>query len=133
MHIYLEKRKVSQVSVLILRKNGCSVRHMFCSIFVPFSVAKVLEKHVESSSYLLLVFFKENFHMGNLLNGCFCYSYTNFFKPIFFRAPISTWGSRLWVLKINNCKLCLYGIFYIRQTCNSQSFTAFYRLAYVLS
>ena len=75
MHIYLEKRKVPQVSVLILRKNGCSVRHMFCSIFVPFSVAKVLEKHVESSSYLLLVFFKENVHMGNLLNGCFCYSY----------------------------------------------------------
>ena len=126
MHIYLEKRKVSQVSVLILRKNGCSVRHMFCSIFVPFSVAKVLTYYW---SFSRKIFTWEIYSTAVSVTV----TYTNFLKPIFFRAPISTLGSRLWVLKINNCKLCLYGIFYIRQTCNSQSFTAFYRLAYVLS
>ena len=34
-------------SLVILFKNGCSVRHMFCVIFVPLSVAKILEKKFE--------------------------------------------------------------------------------------
>ena len=45
--------------MLAFLKNGCSVRKMFCTIFVPLSVAKVPKKHVQSSSYLVLVFFKE--------------------------------------------------------------------------
>ena len=46
MHTNFEKRIVSQaVSVVVLLKNGCSVRSMFFTIFVPLSVVKVLEKH----------------------------------------------------------------------------------------
>ena len=35
---------------------------MFCTIIVSLFVAKVLGKHFQSSSYLVLVFFKENLH-----------------------------------------------------------------------
>ena len=43
--------------MVILLKNGCSVGHMFCTIFVPLSETKMLEKHVRSSSYLVQAFF----------------------------------------------------------------------------
>ena len=62
MHAHFEKRKFRIQSVVILLKNGCSVRHIFCTIFVPLFIAKVLEKHIGSSSYLILAFFKENSH-----------------------------------------------------------------------
>ena len=47
MHTNVEKRKVSQAARVILLKNCCSVRHMFCTIFVHL---KFFEKHVRSSS-----------------------------------------------------------------------------------
>ena len=51
MHINFEKKKFHKKSAVILLKNGCSVRHMFCAIFVPLSVAKVLAKYVQSNSF----------------------------------------------------------------------------------
>ena len=57
---------------------------MFCTIFSPLSVAKVLGKHVRSSSYLL-VFFKENSHSrGKLTEGLFLLQllYTKFFEKL---------------------------------------------------
>ena len=68
-------------SVLALRRSGCSVRKMFCTIFVPLSVAKVPKKHVQSSSYLVLVFFKENLHIRWKFSEQFFYY--NYFTPNF--------------------------------------------------
>ena len=45
------KKKFHKKSAVILLKNGCSVRHMFCAIFVPLSVAKVLARYVQSSLF----------------------------------------------------------------------------------
>ena len=56
------KERFHNQPVVILFKNDCFVRHMFCTIFVSLSVAKILEKYVRSSSYLLKVFFKKNSH-----------------------------------------------------------------------
>ena len=42
--------------VAIFFKNDCSVRHTFYTIFFSLSVAKILEKHVPSSSYLVQIF-----------------------------------------------------------------------------
>ena len=53
VHTDFEKRKVHKQPVVILLKNNCSVRHMFCTILVSLSVAKILEKHIRSSSYLV--------------------------------------------------------------------------------
>ena len=47
------KEKFHKQPVVILFKNDCSVRHMFCTIFVSLSVAKIFENPVWSSSYLL--------------------------------------------------------------------------------
>ena len=80
--------------MLILLKNGCSVRKMFCTIFAPLFVAKVVEKHVRSSSNLVLVFFKENLHShGESTERLFLLKllYTKFFESILFRTPISGW------------------------------------------
>ena len=52
VHTNFEKRDVHKQPVAILFKNDCSVRHMFCTIFVSLSVAKILKKHVRSRSYL---------------------------------------------------------------------------------
>ena len=46
IHTNFEKRKVPQAV-----SGNLAVRHMFCTMFVPSCVAKVLEKHVRSSSY----------------------------------------------------------------------------------
>ena len=51
VHTNLEKRKAIKQPVVMLFKNDCSVRHMFCRVFISLSVAKILEKHVRSSSY----------------------------------------------------------------------------------
>ena len=51
VHTDLEKRKVIKQPVVMLFKNDCSVRHMFCRVFVSLSLAKILEKHVRSSLY----------------------------------------------------------------------------------
>ena len=84
MHASFEERKVPQTLSGNFAQNGSSVRHMFCTIFVPLSAAKAHEKHVRSSSFLVLfLFFKENSHshsIVNLLNGYFYYSY---FTPNF--------------------------------------------------
>ena len=51
-----EKRKAPQVAAcgtFLFSKFDCSVRHMFCTIFVSLSVDKHLEKHVRPTSYLL--------------------------------------------------------------------------------
>ena len=66
------KRKEKFHKLKILLRYCYSVRPKFCIIFDPLSVAKVLEKHVRSSSYLVLVFFKEN---SNLLYTYFFYNY----------------------------------------------------------
>ena len=47
------KEKFRKQPVAILFKNDRSTRHMFCTIFVSLSVAKILENPVWSSSYLL--------------------------------------------------------------------------------
>ena len=52
MHTNFEKKTVRKQPMVILC-NDCSVRHMFCKIFVSSSVVKILEKHVRSSSYLV--------------------------------------------------------------------------------
>ena len=39
----IRKERFHKQSAVILLKNGCSVRHMFCTTFIRFSVAKVLE------------------------------------------------------------------------------------------
>ena len=54
------KKKFHKQSVVILLKNGCSFRHMFRTIFDPLFMTIVLEKHVWSSSCLVLAFYKEN-------------------------------------------------------------------------
>ena len=56
-----KKKKINKQSVVILFKNDCSVRHMFYTIFVSLSVAKILEKRIQSSSYLLLGLFQGKF------------------------------------------------------------------------
>ena len=88
MHANFEKRKVPQTLSGNFAQSGSSVRHMFCTIFVPLSVAKALEKHVRSSSFLILFFFQgkrtftqhskftERLFLLQLL-------YTKFFEPIF--------------------------------------------------
>ena len=68
MHVKLEikciqtsrKEKFPKQSVVILLKNGCSVRYMFCTILAPLSVAKGLEKHIRNSS-LSIGLFQEHF------------------------------------------------------------------------
>ena len=98
MHVKLEikciqtsrKEKFHKQSVVILLKNGCSVKHIFCTIFVPLSVAKVTGKHVRSSSYLVLVFLKKNSHShGKSTERLFLLKllYNKFFELIFFRTP----------------------------------------------
>ena len=80
------KEKFHKQPVITLFRNDFSVRYMFCTIFVSLSAAKILEKHVRSSSYLLLVFFKKtHIHMENLLNSYFYYSFfiSNFLNRYF--------------------------------------------------
>ena len=71
--------------ILFLLKNSCFVRHMFRTTFVPLSAAKVLKKHVRYSSYLVLVFFKENSHShGKFTERLFLLKliYTKFLQQI---------------------------------------------------
>ena len=77
MHTNFEKRKVPQAVGGNFAQKWLSVRHMFRTIRVPLSVAKVLGKHVRSSSYLVLVFFKENSHSHGKFTkkGYFYYNY----------------------------------------------------------
>ena len=63
MHTNFTKTKIPQAdSGNFAQKWLFCKTYMFCTIFVPLSVAKVLGKHVGSISYLILVFFKENSH-----------------------------------------------------------------------
>ena len=63
---------------------------MFSTILVCLSVAKILEKHIRSSSYLVLVFFKENLHShGKFTERLFLFQLllTKFFELIFSGTP----------------------------------------------
>ena len=93
------KEKLRKQPMVILC-NGCSARHMFCTIFVSSSGAKILEKQVRSSSYQALFFFKEN---------------------------LCSHGKLLKLLEIACWKLCLYRqLFCIRQT---SQLSQFYRVS----
>ena len=47
MYTNFEERQIGQAV------SGKFAQNMFCTIFVPLSVAKILEKHIRSSSYLV--------------------------------------------------------------------------------
>ena len=89
---------------------------MFFTICVSLSVTKILEKHVQSSSYLLWVFFKENSHShGKFTERLFLlqFLYIKFFEQIFellfvagdrkinkiYQRKLKL-GDRLWALEI---------------------------------
>ena len=131
---------------MVILCNGCPIRNMFCTIFVSLSVAKILKKHVRSSSYLIQVFLKEDFHShGKLLNAYFYYSFltSNFWNRYFseflfvaserkenniYQRKLKP-GDRSWALEIAYWKVFLHGqLFCIRQ--NSQ-FSQFYRVPLV--
>ena len=138
------KEKFHKQSVVILLKNGCSVTYMFSAIFIPLSTTKVLEKHVRSSSYLVLVFFKENsYSHGKSTKWVFLLQllYTKFSNRYFFELLFLVgdrkinkiyqrklkFGNRLRALQINHWKLRLYGkSFCIRQ---NLQLSQFYRVS----
>ena len=84
-------RKFHNQSVVI------SIRHIFCTIFLPLSMAKVLEKHVRRSLNLVLVI--SSFQGKFTFIWKICWTtffslqllYTKLFGPIIFRTPISSW------------------------------------------
>ena len=115
---------------------------MTCS--VSLSVAKILEKHVRSSSYLLQIFFKENSHShGKFTERLFLlqFLYIRFFEQIFsellfvagerkiykiYQRKLKL-GDKLWALEIAYLKLCICRqLFCIRQT---SQFSQFYRVS----
>ena len=93
MHTNFEKKKFHKQSVVILLKNGCSVRQMSCTISLRLFVAKALEKHVRSSSFSISLFQRKLHSHGKFTERLFLLQllYTKFFKLIFFRTPISGW------------------------------------------
>ena len=131
MHTNFEKKKFHKQSVVILLKNGCSVRQMSCTISLRLFVAKALEKHVRSSSFSISLFQRKLHSHGKFTERLFLLQllYTKFFKLIFFRTPISGWwqknqqnlstkiqiwrqivGSRNYPLEITSLrKIILYG------------------------
>ena len=131
MHTNFEKKKFHKQSVVILLKNGCSVRQMSCTISLRLFLAKALEKHVRSSSFSTSLFQRKLHSHGKFTERLFLLQllYTKFFKLIFFRTPISGWwqknqqnlstkiqiwrqivGSRNYPLEITSlCKIILYG------------------------
>ena len=125
MYTNFKKKRFHKQPVVVLFENGCSVRYMFCTIFTPLSVEKILANLIRSSSYLIKVFSsKISVHMENLLNGFFCYSsFTRIFLRKYFSKLVCLAGEReinrisqrklkpgdrLWVLQIAHWKLCLY-------------------------
>ena len=127
------EKKFHKQSVVILLKNGCSVRYMFCTIFVPLSVAKAL-KNTFGVVHLVLFFFKENSHShGKFPERLF--SEPKFYRKInkIYQRKLKS-GDRLWAVKITLWKLRLYRkLFCIRhRLCNSHSFTACHYLTCVL-
>ena len=111
--------------MVILLKNGCFVRHMFCTIFVPLSVAKILGKYIRGRYLVFLV--------KNLVNG---YFYCNYFTPNFSNRYFSElfflvghkkinkiYHERLSALEIIHWRLRLYGnLFCIGQTLQLSQF-----------
>ena len=58
VHTNFEKRKVPQAASAKFVQNDCFVRHVFCTVVVSLSAAKILEKHVRGSSYLFIFAWK---------------------------------------------------------------------------
>ena len=77
MHTNFKKRKVPQVVIGNFAQKFCL---MFCTIFVPLNMAKILGKHVQSSSYLVLELFNENSR-----------SHGKFTERLILRTPIFGW------------------------------------------
>ena len=152
MHANFEKEKFHKQSVVILLKNGCSVKHVLYNIY-SFICGKSLENTFEAwptkyyciqeamarcSSYLVLVFFKENSHSHlKFTERLFLLQllYSKLFELICFRTAISGQknhqnistkiksGDRLWVLETTLWKLCFYGkLFCIRQNLKLSQF-----------
>ena len=98
MHTKFNERKNLKQPVVALLDNNCSLRHMFYTKFIPWSVPKTLEKYLPSSSFLVnlktgdlqlyqkpfsgkISLFQEkiHIHMENLPNSCF---YCSYFTPV---------------------------------------------------
>ena len=57
---------------------------MFCTIFIPLSVAKIHEKHLLSISFLVEVFFEENSHSSvKFTERLYSYFTSNFLNRYF--------------------------------------------------
>ena len=94
VHTNFEKRKIQQAD------SGDFVQKWrFCKTYVLYNyVAKILEKHVRSSLYLLLVFLKENSHShGKFTERLFLlqFLYIKFFEQIFLRTPTCSWRKKI--------------------------------------
>ena len=144
MHTNFEKRKVQQAA-----SGNFVQKWLFCKTYVLYnmtvslSVAKILDKHFRSSSYLLQAIFKEKIHShGKFTERLFLlpFRYIKFFEQIFLRIHTCGWwkkkqtnyqrklklGDKLWALEIAYWK-CLYGqLFCIRQI---SQFLQFYRVS----
>ena len=65
-------------------KNGCSVSHVFCIMFVLSSVAIIRVKHLCSCSFLVETFLKENSYLpGEFTERLYSYFTSNFSNRYF--------------------------------------------------
>ena len=93
LHVKLEvkhtqssiKEKFHKRPVVVLLRSDCSVRHMLWTIFVPLSVAKIHEKQLGISSFLILENFQTTISITATLHQLFR---TNIFQNSHFGLPI---------------------------------------------
>ena len=92
LHVKLEvkhtqssiKEKFHKRPVVVLLRSDCSVRHMLWTIFVPLSVAKIHEKQLGISSFLM-----ENFRTTISITATLHQLFrTNIFQNSHFGLPI---------------------------------------------
>ena len=144
MHTNFQKRKVPQAV-----SGNFAQKWLFCNIYVlcniySFIYGKSPWKHVRSSSYLVLVFFKENsYSHGKSTKWVFLLQllYTKFSNRYFFELLFLVgdrkinkiyqrklkFGNRLRALQVTHWKLRLYGkSFCIRQ---NLQLSQFYRVS----
>ena len=89
MHRKFKKRKVPQAISGRYIQSWLLCKTYFCSIFVPLSVAKIPEKHLRSSSFLVEAFLKENSHSPGkftkrLYSRFTCNFYNRYFSELQF-------------------------------------------------